>query len=216
MKLSALATSSALLALALTTSGCIFASSTTGASASVVAPSASVEVAQPSVNVSSGSSVSTTTASTTTTAGPVVQAPPSWAGLVDPIVGNWNFAQRESWNLLNEELAGYVRDARAQCGVDLVASYDYESFRSRFQADERYGLNAYDRNCVSVVSVIRDICVQNAAGVAAVRANVRHLVCHFGPPGYSLVNGEGRMNISEDLSGSTVADQWSNYVRNHM
>ena len=180
----------------------------------MVAPSASVEVAQPSVNVSGGAS--TTTSSGSTTAAPVVQGAPTWAGLVDPIAGNWTFAQRESWDLLNEELAGYVRDARTQCGVDLVASYDYESFRSRFQPNERYGLNAYDRNCVSVVSAIRDICVQNSAGVAAVRANVRHLVCHFGPPGYSLVGGEGRMNISEDLSGSTLQDQWSNYVRNHM
>ncbi len=161
----------------------------------------------------SSGTTSNTGATSTATAGSA-----SWAGLVEPANGTWSLQEREYWNALNEELAGYVRDARQNCGVDIVASYEHETFRGRMTEGGTYGLTSFDRNCVSVVQMVRDICVQGGLGLQAIQAanGPRRLICAHGPMGYSLEGGVGRVSFNENYNGMGWPNEWSEYIKSHL
>ncbi len=145
-------------------------------------------------------------------------ATPEWSTQTCQPTGQWSLQEREYWAALNEELAGYVRDARTNCGTNaIVATYDHETFRGRMTNGGSYGLGI-ERNCVSVVQAIRDICVQSPAGAAAVRAaNVHLLICSFGRPGYAFSGGVGRMTMDgNSVNGSGLLNQWSEFVKTRL
>jgi hypothetical protein len=98
--------------------------------------------------------------------------------------GKWSLAERQAWSLLREEMMLSLSSANIRCNTNIVADFDYESFRGKFKKDERYGLDPYGRAHIAVpLNAVENICKIGEREQKAVGKGLRRVLFVHGSKG---------------------------------